>query len=157
MSTQTRRGSLRWAVKPSFVRYVRTIAAGSCEAVSGAQEDPDGTFVFPLAEASESTDGWVLSFGGSVRFSAHHGFLDVDLRDPVLAVAPGGAELSIATAEGGRVVIATADPVAPAERAGPARWEGLVPRLTEAGVEVFGNAYPLGSELAPLDAFLLLD
>ena len=144
-------------MKTSFVRYVRTIAAGECEAVDGAQESSDGTYTFPLSEASESAGGWVLSFAGSVRFRAHHGFLDVDLREPVLTLTSDGAELSIATAEGGRVLIATADPAAPVRPASPVRWEGLVPRLTEAGAAVFGNVYPPGSELAPLDAAVLLD
>lgn len=152
-----RRGSLCWAVKPSFVRYVETIAAGSCEAVDGAERSDDGVFEFPLLEASKGDEGRRLCFGGRVHFSAHHGFLDVDLRELELSWAADGVELSIGTAQGGRVAIATADLVAPVSGSGELRWTGFAPRLTEAGVEVFGNVYPAGSELAPVDAVVLLD
>lgn len=157
MSASTRRGSLRWAVKSSFVRYVETIAAGSREALDGAETSDDGVFEFPLLEASEGGEGRRLSFGGRVHFSAHHGFLDVDLRGLELSWAADSVELSIGTTQGGRVVIAAADPVVPVTGSGALRWTGLVPRLTEAGAEVFGNVYPPGSDLAPIDAVLLLD
>ncbi|MBR7833122.1 HtaA domain-containing protein [Actinospica durhamensis] len=152
-----RRGSLRWAVKTSFVHYVRMVAAGSVEVLDGAQASPDGVFEFPLSEASEGASGRVLRCAGAVRFSAHHGFLEVDLRDLELSLSANGGELSIAGPEGGRTAIATTDPLAPAAEPGLIRWTGLVPRLTEAGVEVFGNVYPAGTEMAPLEALVLLD
>jgi hypothetical protein len=149
------RGSLHWAVKPSFVRYVRTVAAGRCEAVDGATESAAGVFEFPLVEFSEQAEGRVLSFGGGVRFSAHHGFLDVDLRELELTLTPQCADLRIAAAEGS-VIIATMDAVVPVNDAGLLRWTGLVPRLTEVGVEVFGDVYQVGSEMDPLDAAVIL-
>jgi hypothetical protein len=152
----TRPGSLRWAVKPSFVHYVRVIAGGTCEAVDGAELDADGVFEFPLINASPTVDGSVLSFGGGVRFAAHHGFLDVVLRGLELTVTEGGGALAIA-ARADRVTIATVEPALPVEGAGLVRWAALTPRLTEAGAEVFGNVYPVGSELAPLDAVVRLD
>jgi hypothetical protein len=152
-----RQGSLHWAVKTSFVHYVRTVAAGSCEVVDGAEMNSAGAFEFPLLEASESDEGRALSFGGGVRFSAHHGFLVVDLRSLKLTLAAAGGELGIATEEGDSVIIATMDPVTVVNDSGRVHWAGLVPRLTEAGVEVFGNVYPVGSEMAPLDAVVLLD
>ncbi|MER5754597.1 HtaA domain-containing protein [Streptomyces sp. NPDC002088] len=153
------RGVLRWQVKSSFVHYVRAIAAGTCEAVDGAELDADGMFQFPLTEASRDGDGWSLHFGGGARFMAHHGFLDVELRELELTVtadARGGA-LGVLAAQGDRVTIATLAPAAPAEGNGVVRWPGLVPCLTDAGAELFGNVYPPGSDLAPLDALVLLD
>lgn len=144
-------GSLSWAVKTSFVRYVRTVAAGRCETVDGATESAAGIFEFPLIEVSEDSGGRVLSFGGGVLFSAHHGFLDVDLRELELTLAPERTELRIAAAEGG-VTIATMDAVVPVDDAGLLRWTGLVPRLTEAGAEIFGDVYRVGSEMDPLEA-----
>ncbi|MER5184692.1 HtaA domain-containing protein [Streptomyces sp. NPDC002896] len=156
MSAPTRRGSLRWAVKSSFVHYVRTIAAGTCEAVGGAEVDADGTFTFPLMGVAEDNGCQVLSFGGGARFFAHRGFLDVDLRGLELRFTQAGVDLTVEAAPGARVTIATAEPAVPVKDGG-LRWPGLVPCLTEAGAEIFGNVYPVGSELAPLDAVVLLD
>jgi hypothetical protein len=146
------RPALRWAVKSSFTRYVQVVAAGRCEAADGAEASADGAFTFPLLEAAQDDGGWWFSFGGSVRFSAHHGFLDVDLRGLELRSTADGTGLSIANAEGGRVTIATMEYAVPLNDPGAPRWQGLVPRLTEAGVGVFGDVYPVGTELAPLDA-----
>ncbi|MFD9503483.1 HtaA domain-containing protein [Streptomyces sp. NPDC060035] len=159
MSRAARRGVLRWQVKTSFVHYVRAIAAGTCEVADGAELDADGVFQFPLTEASPNADGWSLRFGGGARFSAHHGFLDVELRglELTLPADPRGGALGVMTARGDRLTIATMAPVCPAEGNGVIRWIGLVPCLTDAGAELFGGVYSPGSELAPLDALVLLD
>lgn len=144
-------------MKPSFIRYVRTIAGGTCDAVDGAVERPDGSFEFPLRGTAKIDDGWALSFGGALRCSAHHGFLDVELRDLELRLRAGGGTLDIATEPDDRLTIATIAPTVPAQRGNLLSWLGIVGRLTEAGVPVFGNVYPAGTELAPLDAVLSLD
>lgn len=159
MSRAARRGVLRWQVKTSFVHYVQAIAAGTCEVADGAELDADGVFQFPLTEASRNADGWSLRFGGGARFSAHHGFLDVELRGLELTLptdALGGA-LGVMTALGDRLTIATMAPADPTEGNGVIRWQGLVPCLTDAGAELFGSVYAPGSELAPLDALVLLN
>jgi hypothetical protein len=139
-------------VKTSFVRYVRTIAAGTCEALDGAELGDDGVFRFPLEEASKGPDGWELRFGGRARFHAHHGFLDVDLRR--LQPRPTASGGVLHTEAG---VLATLAPAVPVEEDRLVRWPHLVPCLTELGAEIFGNVYPVGTELAPLDASILLD
>lgn len=159
MSPTVRRGVLSWQVKTSFVHYVRRIAAGTCEVADGAELDADGVFQFPLTEATRKADGWLLRFGGGARFSAHHGFLDVELRGLELMLPTGaqGGALGVESAEGDRVTIATMAPAAPTEGDGVLRWASLVPCLTDAGAELFGSVYPPGSELAPLDALVLLN
>ncbi|MFC1437204.1 HtaA domain-containing protein [Streptacidiphilus sp. N1-10] len=157
MSGTVRPGALRWAVKDSFVHYVRVIAGGSCEVLDGAEPGTGGAFVFPLLAAEEDGEGRTLSFGGAVRFQAHHGFLDVELRDLQLRLTEGGGALSIRGADGGRVTVATTAPAAAVQEAGLLRWPALVPYLTEAGVAVFGDVYAAGSEFAPIDAAVLIN
>lgn len=159
MSRAASRGVLRWQVKTSFVHYVRAVAVGTCEVADGAELDADGVFQFPLTEASHDADGWTMRFGGGARFSAHHGFLDVELRGLELALPADarGCALSVMTAQGDRLTIATMAPAAPAEGNGVIRWPDLVPCLTDVGSELFGGVYAPGSELAPLDALVLLD
>ncbi|MEV1025270.1 HtaA domain-containing protein [Streptomyces sp. NPDC050264] len=159
MSAAARSGVLSWGVKASFVHYVRAVAAGTCEAVDGAELDADTVFRFPLTEADRNDDGWTLRFEGGARFWAHHGFLDVELRRLALDLTShaSGGTLSAVNGDGDRVVLGTLPPAAPAERGGVIRWSGLVPCLTEAGAELFGTVYPPGSELASLDALVLLD
>lgn len=142
-------GAMRWAVKESFLRYVRVIAAGEIGVVGGASEDGSGAFEWPLGKSSRHGKGRELAFAGSVRFVAHGGFLDVDIRDPALRLSPGGGVLSVAGSEpSGRVEIATIGEATE----GAYGWPALVPRLTDAGVAFFGDVYPAGTELAPIGA-----
>ena len=144
-------------MKDSFVHYVRVIAGGTCEALDGAEPGADGTFVFPLSNAEQDAEGRTLSFGGAVRFQAHHGFLDVELRDLQLRLTANGGALSISAADSGRVTVATTAPAPPVQDAGLVRWPALVPCLTEAGAAVFGDVYAAGTEFAPLDAVVLIN
>ncbi len=148
-------GSLRWGVKSSFLRYVRVIAHGTYTVTQGARADTEDVFEFPIAGAEERGGHWVLSFSGSVRFEAHHGFLDVTLAELTLAVGPERGSLSIASPENqDRVVIATVSGAGPAVDEDWLRWPALEAELTEAGAEVFGGVYPAGTELAPLEVVL---
>lgn len=152
----TPQGVLRWAVKPSFVHYVRMIAAGSCDVRGGAEIGADGAFEFPVLRVVESPDGWTLSFQGSVHFSAHRGYLDVNIGELCLEFTPDGGALSIATSSGGRSVIANTAPARPTTADAVLRWSQLVPTLTQHGVAVFGDVYPSGTELSPIDITLTL-
>ncbi|BCY09713.1 HtaA domain-containing protein [Actinoplanes sp. L3-i22] len=134
-------GILRWAVKTSFVRYVRVIAAGTVEVTGGAVLGADDVIEFPLVAAVRVPEGRELSFGGGVRFRAHHGALDVNLTGLRLVLRPDGGHLGI---DG--LVLATLPP-----------GRELLPTLTEAGVAVFGNVYPAGTGLAPLDTAVPID
>jgi hypothetical protein len=149
-------GKLRWAVRPSFVRYVQVMAGGSWEAVDGAEADAAGVFEFPLLEAAETDGTWLLTFGGGAHFRAHQGVLDVDLRGLRLRVTAEGAALDIAAGPDKYGTIAIMGPVAPATEAGLISWAGYVPRLTEGGTAVFGGVYPANSEFGSLSAVVPL-
>lgn len=126
--------TLRWAVKTSFVRYVKVIAAGTVEVSGGAVLGADDVLEFPLVTEVEENNNRVLTFGGAARFTAHHGALDVNLTGLRLTLRPDGGDLGV---DG--LILATLPP-------GP----DPLPSLTEAGVPIFGNVYPAGTELAPL-------
>jgi hypothetical protein len=144
-------GKLRWAVRPSFVRYVQVMAGGTCAALGGAQADAAGVFEFPLTEAAETSGNWALAFGGGARFQAHGGFLDVDLHGLRLRITADGAAFDVTAGGVGYGTIATMHPVAPVTENGLVRWAGFVPLLTEGGTAVFGGVYPAGSEFGSLD------
>lgn len=146
---------MRWAVKSSFLHYVRTIGAGSYEVLDGAIAGADEVFEFPLLDAVESAENLTLSFGGGVHFTAHHGFLDVIIREIRVEFAERGT-ISIATTGGERAIIAVTPAAAPVETDGVLRWEDMVPSLTELGVAVLGNAYPTGAEMSPMNVAVTL-
>lgn len=152
-------GSLRWAVKDSFARYVAVVAAGTTETCAGASASADGTFRWPLGAVTRDDDRWVLEFTGSVHFVAHHGLLDVDLRDPELSLSQGSGILSIRAPEtSSRIAIAAVSaPEGSSSDDDEDGWTTLAVHLTDAGVGVFGNVYPLGTELAPISARVTLD
>ncbi|GAA2705952.1 hypothetical protein Apa02nite_066650 [Actinoplanes palleronii] len=135
------------------MRYVRVIAAGTCEATGGAVLGADDVITFPLLDAAQVDGGWRLDFGGEVRFAAHHGALDVTLAGLRLDLGPDAGALSI-TAGDRRLTIAE---LAPAERDDTLRRQALPASLTEAGIPVFGNVYPAGTDLAPFDVDVAID
>jgi hypothetical protein len=138
-------GRLRWAVKKSFIDYVRGLSDGTIEAFDGCQAD-DGVFVFP----GESAGDGGLSFTGGIRFTGFAGMLDVRLVDPM--IEGDGVDRTL-TALVGPKSIAARVAIATVEGAGPLRggepWTAT-PKLTFEGVRVFGDVYQVGTELAPL-------
>lgn len=138
-------GDLQWGVRPSFLRYVRVLAVGTTRLADGASEIDDGMFAWPLRDVVRGEGELLLQFSGSVRFGAHAGYLDVDLRDPRLRLADGGGDLGVAPEGEAHITIAKID----AQAAG-----ALVPRLTPDGVEMFGNVYAEGTEFSPLSVQL---
>ncbi|MEV6348166.1 HtaA domain-containing protein [Actinoplanes sp. NPDC051851] len=137
-------GALRWAVKASFVRYVRVIAAGTVEASGGAVLDAADVVTFPLVTDVLAAGSRVLGFGGAVRYTAHHGALDVTLAGLRIDLGPAGGGLSI-VAGGERRIIADLPS------------DGGPPILTREGVPVFGDVYPAGTGLAPLGLDVPID
>jgi hypothetical protein len=70
---------LSWAIKDSFLAYVRR-SAGTITLVAPARPGDSG-FEFPQLHPAT---GGQLSFGGGVACSAHGGMLDVVFAEPVL-------------------------------------------------------------------------
>jgi hypothetical protein len=142
--------SLQWAVRDSLLRYVLVIAHGTCATDGGVTMDESGVFGFGLRSATEVSDGeWRLSFAGSVRFTAHHGFLDILIEDPTVDIGPQGGVLS-ATTGGGRTAIARLGAAVPGRDGDRLVWPAIGSELLESAVETFGGVYPAGTEMAPL-------
>jgi len=120
-------GALIWGVKASFVAYVE--ALGAVDVVGPATRLDDGSFRFP-----GDHDGG--GYRGSVAFRAHHGAMDIVLRDPRLESAGLSVEYDDHGRRQGRIVIAGVD--------------GERTVLETDGAVVFDFTYPIGSELAPV-------
>ena len=138
-------GRLRWAVKESFIDYVRGLSDGTIETFNGCEAE-DGIFVF----AGESAGDGVLSFAGGIQFTGFAGMLDVRLVDPM--IEGDGVDKTLTALVGPKSIAARAA-IATIEGAEPLRagetWTGH-PRLTFEGVRIFGDVYEVGTELAPL-------
>ncbi len=153
------RGSLTWAVRDSLLRYVAVTARGSYVLGDGTTVTDDGAFTFPLRNAVQVGNEWRLSFGGSVRFTAHHGLLDIRIAEPEIVTGPQGGVLSVRTSDDGASTTAVA--ATGAEELGrdgaDIVWTANVVHLLESGVELFGGVYPARTDLAPLKIRASLD
>jgi len=152
------RGLLTWAVRDSLLRYVTVIARGSYTVEGGAAVTTDGAITFPLRRAAQKEGQWRLSFAGSVRFEAHHGFLDVLIADPELVAGPEGGVLSARTnVDGTTTLIAAIGTEEPEHNEVDLTWTMNDVHLLESGVELFGGVYPAGTDMAPLKVRVSLD
>ncbi|WP_173922378.1 HtaA domain-containing protein [Agromyces sp. Marseille-P2726] len=138
-------GRLHWAVKESFIAYIRGLDDGDIETFDGC-ELQDGVFVFP----GESGEDGELLFSGGVHFTGFAGMLDVRLVDPMVEF--DGTEAKV-TALVGPAAIAARVHIATIEGGEPYRpgnsWTAA-PKLTFEGVRILGDVYQVGAELAPL-------
>ncbi|WP_170245455.1 HtaA domain-containing protein [Microbacterium saccharophilum] len=86
-----RGGSLRWAISSSFAEYVTGPIAGGAITVSGGSTRSGGQFQFGQAAGSTydaKTGLGTVSYAGAVRFTGHHGVLDVTIANPRSASPP---------------------------------------------------------------------
>lgn len=145
------RGELRWAVKASFVEYVRS-NGGQIELAGGAR-DEDGEFAFPRGVDGLQFDGELprgtAKFTGSVRFTAHGGMLDLTIANPEIVFSTHAATLIADDGDGDAVELATLDVGGPLERDDVLEWIGVTPTLTADGASSFNNVYPTYSDLDP--------
>lgn len=148
-SERGNRGSLRWAVRDSFLRYVTVIAAGAYT-VDGAELDDSGRFVFPLAQAARRDEEWHFWFVGSVNFTAHHGFLDVTISNPEVTIGAEGGLLSTRT-DRGLLHVARLAGARPVVDGDDIRWEAVAAVLLPEAVPLFGDVYAAGAELSAVD------
>lgn len=151
------RPGMSWGIKRSFTQYIEAMPDGRRGAGHGATEMPDGTFFFELADAANfdpQTRQGILKYQGDVRYKAHQGMLFVMIVDPWLEFNGDSVELSIVDAErwpdtDRRMVLATLE----ADEAGgalPPGWEQMDALLSQAGVNMFNDVYPLGDPLEPV-------
>lgn len=152
-------GTLAWAVRESLVRYITVVARGEYTVDGGVTECEGGQFVFALRRAVREDDDWRLSFAGSVHFTAHHGVLDILIKDPELVIGPQGGVLAthVSGDPDELIALATLGPASPTESGGQLVWPEVPTQLVSAGVELFGNVYPKGTDMAPLRLCVTLD
>ena len=150
-------GTLAWAVRESLVRYVTVVGRGGYTVNDGATECEGGQFVFTLRRAVREDDDWRLSFAGALRFTAHHGVLDILIKDPELVIGPQGGVLAthISGDPDELIAVATLGPASPVESGGQLVWSEVSTHLVSAGVGLFGNVYPIGTDMAPLKISVL--
>jgi hypothetical protein len=150
---------LLWAIKRSFVAYVRRMPDGQGSIHDGAVPLGEDTILFPATEAT-SADGDTFAFRGDVRFRGHGGMLFVRVAAPVITVRGDRAELSIedpyARADAERVPLVTLQLVEGPAPEGAQVWLGSDVRLTEAGAVLFNDVYQPGEEFEQLSVILPL-
>ena len=105
-------GSLRWAISSSFVNYITgPIAQGAIE-VSGGATRSGGQFQFGQAVGStydRATGLGTVSYVGAVRFTGHHGVLDVTISSPQIRITSASQATLYVTSGGAQVPFATLD------------------------------------------------
>lgn len=151
---------LRWAIKRSFIEYVRRMPDGRGTITDGARPldsdrilfDPDHSV--PVPESAAGVDRF-WAFRGDVRFKGHCGMLFVRVSAPWLTLRGKVAELSIEDPYGApdavRISLVTLVlEQGPAPDDGIEVWYGSDVRLTAAGTELFGDAYQPGEPFEPL-------
>ncbi|PVZ53871.1 HtaA domain-containing protein [Arthrobacter sp. H-02-3] len=143
---------MAWAVKDSFVNYVKAMNDGRIILSDGAAVTSTRQFYFPFKHLEQSgSTSFVLHFGGEARFFAHHGFMSVLLRHPRIEVTPDSACLSIEPEQGREWLrLAELDLPAGLTEDGVTMWDSVVTKLADAGVATFGDSYRAGETLSPL-------
>ena len=165
-------GYLDWGVKQSFRNYIANIAHGTITVGDGAAQNADGTFRFPVeASAGDvAADGSlvVADFGGSVRFTAHDGALDLLIEDIVVTMEGDAGVLEadvvskdLETSEvlvlpGLELAVLDLSGVSPSVAATTVTWADIASALTEAGVPAFSDFYAAGDPLDPATVVLQL-
>lgn len=151
--------ALTWAVRGSFLRYVTVIACGSFDVAGGVTVDGDGVFAFPVQRVASEGEDWRLSFAGSVHFLAHHGLLDVLIRDPEIVIGPDGGVLATHTGVDPDELLAVValGAAAPTRSGAELTWTAIPSTLAVSAVDLFGTVYPAGTEMAPIGIRVTLD
>ncbi|MFJ3220421.1 HtaA domain-containing protein [Kitasatospora sp. NPDC086801] len=157
-------GALDWGVKASFRSYVSGPASqgGAIELTGGATTNADGTFHFGLANATYdlATHALSSSFTGGVRFTAHHGALDVALSDLKVTTAGTTGTLTADTASkesmGATEVTRRDDVPLVTFTVGRDTTTGVptAAKLTEQGAKAFAGFYAAGTDMDPLSLLL---
>ncbi len=150
-----RGGSLSWGVKSSFRSYVTGPIAKGAITVSGGAGASGGGYKFGQSSTTADlpdADG-ATRYKGKVRFTGHHGELDLTFSDPAVRVSGSSGVLSVSATGQGRIDIANLD-LGSGKRSTSGRavtYSGVPATLTKAGVKVFsydGNAfYEAGARL----------
>lgn len=87
--------SVDWGVKSSFRRYITGPVAGGSQELTDATSNADGSYHFTAAEGTVEADGsyHVKFTGSSVKYTGHHGVLEVTISDLELVIKDGQGSL----------------------------------------------------------------
>lgn len=138
-----------WSVKDSFLQYIRGMRDGDIIWTAGAAVTSTGEFFFPLAGVDQVGGATILSFRGTVTFTAHHGMLSVSLSQPRIIIQGEHAHLTVEAGGVGQH-IATIDLPPVIQDGDVTMWLTCAVHLSGVGPEQFGGSYADGEELAPL-------
>lgn len=146
---RTRAGAY-WGVKSTFTAYISGAEDGTVTALDGAETLDGGRLFFPLDSAdgfSTTERSGTIKFGGVVQFTAHRGFLYVEVTEPWIDLDGGLVSIRTVDEQGDftRVVVGTVGEADIDAHGGVIEVGGIV--LTPAGLALFNNVYEPGSEL----------
>lgn len=146
-------GSLTWGFDADFRAYITGATARGSITSSGASYS-GGQFTFIQSGGSVDTAAGTgtATYGGSVRFTGHHGALDLTFASPqVRLTGPSSAVLSYIV-NGKRADIASLNLAAATrtDNSGAVRFSGVPAVLTGAGANAFEGFYPAGRVLDPV-------
>ncbi len=146
-------GSLRWAISSSFVNYITGDIAQGQITVSGGATRSGGQFQFGQASGSTfnpETGIGAVSYVGAVRFTGHHGVLDVTIRNPRIVITSASSAVLYVTSGGSQVAFATLNLSAGTKTTnnGAVTFTAVPATLTSAGQNQVFAGY--GTSLNPL-------
>jgi hypothetical protein len=146
-------GSLAWGIKGAFRTYITGPIAGGSISASGVTAS-GGSFVFPQSSTPNLSNGLgTVDYSGTVRFTGHHGALDLRFSNPQVRIDSSSSGTLFLTANGSRVAFATLN-LASAQRVaaedGSIRYSNVRATLTAAGASAFDGYYGAGEALDSL-------
>lgn len=143
--------TLSWGVATGFRGYLVDLPDSSTECAGGCTPSGD-EFLFP--QSSIIGSGNEFRFSGVVRFTGHHGMLDVQISDPMVQLIRDRWFLTVE--EPGSRRPASRSPLAHLPDLTVVRDRDRVmglcirPELTFEGTYLFGNVYRTGHHMDPL-------
>nr|WP_237682304.1 HtaA domain-containing protein [Microbacterium sp. B19(2022)] len=105
-------GSLRWAISSKFASYITGGIAQGAISVSDGATRSGSQFQFGQTVGGDfdvKTGLGSVVYRGSVRFTGHHGVLDVTVSNPQIRITSAGAATLFVTSGGAQVPFATLD------------------------------------------------
>lgn len=142
-------GSLDWGIKQGLLGYIRGLPDGTMH-FNDADARELESFSFSLADASDWADGQgVLRFTGAFRSTGHFGVRMTTVIDPWIEVRGTVARLNVTRWEGrdARLEVAEFDWPESAVGGGSCSFVVAAPLLSIDGLEIFGDVYPVGTQL----------
>jgi hypothetical protein len=149
---------LRWAIKRSFLAYVRRMPDGRGWVGEGAVPVGTDEMFFGLDPDNTKTTatGGVWAFAGDVRFTGHFGMLSVRITRPWLHLDGPTALVTVEDPYGdpaaARLGLVSARVEQVEVREGTQVYLGTDVRLEEAAIGVFNEVYPVGE---PFEDFVV--